>query len=154
MKISKTHHIRKEGPGAGKIRLNPDQRIENTVNAMFYPIVSYAGQESSYPPDLKRDMPLIRMMHNAENPEEFREKAHDFEAMGYLNTATMAGPASQDWTEIYTYLMNKYLKYKKIPNPPKPLVTKLSSHQEEMLNDLKIWIRKQQKEALSKRRNK
>jgi hypothetical protein len=155
MKISKSKHIRTSGPGAGMPRNNPPVQKFRTedpfvqmVNSLTYPTIAFKGQEENYPEPLRNELKIIRMLHRMEKPEEFKNQAHDFEAMGYLSTASLSFPPNRDWSEIFSYLTHKYLLWKKIPNPPQPLVEKLSPQQEDMLTKLKTWIRNQQKEAL------
>jgi hypothetical protein len=159
---SEEEKTEQESPGPQGIAGTPEEKaakkkfvgdIMDTVNSLFWPTIAWQGWESAYPKDLKDRMQQIRLLHSIQDPEDFKVRAHDFEALGFLMTATLAGPASDAWGKVYMYLFTKYMRWKKVEIPdPTLIVETLDSEQERMLDHLKRWIRTTQRKEMERRR--
>jgi len=125
------------------------------INSMQFPIITWPGYEKNYPEELRNRIVIDRMAQLMRDQKEFRLRATDSEALGYLSTASLINPLGADYTEIMSYLFNKVGKNLKIPMP-KGLIpkTEISNYRMSRLNRLKEWIRKKQYQAIKNRRRK
>lgn len=110
-------------------------------------VLYHANDGDLIPEDLKFHIELERLIQakNAGINGDV-EKATDLEAMAYLMSASFAFPLDTDWVNIYSYLVSNYIKKWKKQEVPDFLKEhdKISDYEQRLLNDLKVWIRKQQ----------
>lgn len=65
----------------------------------------------------------------------------DAEACAYLNTASLAMPIDNDWSQVYLYVAGKtYTRWRKGEIPKDIRVDSLTEHQIASLNRLKEWL--------------
>ena len=131
--------------------------ISDLVCALKFPIITHPMGAETIPEDLKRRIPIIRMLQLLNEPDSFREYATDEEVMVYIMTASLAFPLNHEWTQVYMKLTRKYLlawKRTKLEDLPDFLqnVINLNDYEDRLLRDMKCWIRQKQFGYL-KRRN-
>ena len=126
----------------------------NLLRSLTDPLVLFHATDGDLiPEDLKFYIELERLIQtkDAEINGEV-EKATNSEAMAYLMSASFAFPLDRDWVNIYSYLVHKYIKRWKKQDVPDFLKEndKISDYEKRLLEDLKIWIKKQQNREYSR----
>ena len=130
----------------------------NLLRSLTDPLVLFHATDGDLiPEDLKFHIEMERLIQTKNggiNGEV--EKATDSEAMAYLMSASFAFPLDRDWVNIYSYLVNNYVKRWKKQEVPDFLKEhdKISDYEQRLLEDLKIWIKKQQNREYSKNKPK
>ncbi len=130
----------------------------NLLRSLTDPLVLFHATDGDLiPEDLKFHIELERLIQTKDagiNGEV--EKTTDLEAMAYLMSASFALPLDRDWVNIYSYLVNNYVKRWKKQEVPDFLKEhdKISDYEQRLLEDLKIWIKKQQNREYSKNKPK
>ena len=123
-----------------------DGWISDLVGALCDPIVVMPGGWGEDIPEwLRTKITMERLCENMLAIKEGREPtATEAEAAWYLSSASLTGPLSHDWTQIYLYVATGLLKKeagKEIPNDIK--VESLTEYQWRELKHLKNWIYEQ-----------
>lgn len=130
----------------------PKEWIDETVGALFDPIIVYpgGGWEDDLPEKLKKDLPLCRLAHLmlCSQGKAHWDEACDLEALLYMYPRTMVAPLSDQWTRTYLYLGTKCLG----DNVPENIRHEtLSDYDMRELRDLKRWIYSKKVEARKNR---
>lgn len=123
---------------------NDDRWIEDTVNAIQFPVIASPMWQANYPDDIKKSLSVVRLAQLMKDQNDFRTYAHDFEALGYISTASHDAPLRGEWTDIYRYLFTKWSKFNNRDIDPDIKLDEINDYKMRMLKDLKIWIRKKQ----------
>jgi hypothetical protein len=136
-----------------------ERYVKSLVYTFTFPIIGFPGWVEAIPEDLKKDMPMIRMIQLLKEPDTFLEVASDEEAMIYISTASFATPLDHHWTRIYMHLTRNYMlnrKRKKPEDLPDFLreETRLDDYEKKLLKDLKRWIRRKQLEHMREKEKK
>lgn len=130
----------------------------NLLRSLIDPIVLFHATDGDLiPEDLKFHLELERMKQTMKTGISGEiEKATDYEAMAYLMSASFAFPLERDWVNIYSYLINNYIKKWKKQEVPDFLKEhdKISEYEQRLLDDLEIWIKKQQNREYGKNKPK
>ncbi len=130
----------------------------NLLRSLTDPLVLFHATDGDLiPEDLKFHIELERLIQTKDagiNGEV--EKATNSEAMAYLMSASFAFPLDRVWVNIYSYLVHNYIKKWKKQEVPDFLREhdKISEYEQKLLDDLKIWIKKQQSREYSKNKPK
>jgi hypothetical protein len=130
-----------------------ERYVKSLVYTFAFPIIGFPGWLEAIPEDLRKDMPMIRMIQLLKEPDTFLELASDEEAMIYISTASFATPLDHHWTRIYMHLTRNYMLKRKRQKPedlPDFLreETRLDDYERKLLKDLKRWIRRKQLEHM------
>jgi hypothetical protein len=116
---------------------------EDMAAALQMRMIAHQGWESAYPELIKNLVVPARLIQLKNDPRDFEVYATDEEALGYLSTASLAGPPVHEWADITMYLFNKVMPENKVPDDLKGHAV-LDDYRMGMLRDLKRWIRKKQ----------
>jgi CO dehydrogenase/acetyl-CoA synthase beta subunit len=133
-----------------------EKGISDLVGCLTDPIIVFPSPwAEDIPESLKNRVPLARLARQMTGlrgimPEGDDDLATDVEALIYMYPRCLEAPLDHDWTRIYLYLGTKVMGSDKIPEDIK--VDKLHPDQERQLNELKRWIRDQQRKAAAGRR--
>jgi len=112
------------------------------------PIIVWPGYERDLPDYLKNAIQNERLLQAAKGDTS---RATDAEVVAYLMTASLVQPPSRDWANIYLTLATKFLGDKAPKELRKAHSAPLEPQQELELDRLRLWIRKKQKEARSRK---
>lgn len=132
------------------------KQIDSLVGALTDPIIVWpGGWMDTIPESLKSQVPTARLARQMAGlkgimPHGDDDLATDVEALIYMYPRCMEAPLGHDWTRIYLYLGTKVMGSDKVPDDIK--VEKLDPDQERQLNELKRWIRDQQRKVVAERR--
>ncbi|KKM98460.1 hypothetical protein LCGC14_1157660 [marine sediment metagenome] len=135
--------------GGDNVRVDP---IAEMVGALVDPLIVFpSGWEETLPEELRKRLPLDRLLHNMMcNQGKARwDEACDLEALLYMYPLCMARPLGEKWTRIYLYLGTRVMG-KKIPDDIRR--DSLDQYDMEALRDLKQWIQKKKLQARRDRR--
>jgi len=127
-----------------------DTRIEELAEVFTAPIIVFPPADKTLIPEwLLHDIRISRLLKLVRDRE--REIATDEEALAYIMTASLANPLDHDFVTIYMFLFKKIVgrkadvsKLEFLNDVPEELDSYLKSQ----LDDLKRWIRKQQKKRV------
>lgn len=141
----------------GKVVICMEKGFLNLLRSLTDPLVLFHTTDGDLiPEDLKFHIELERMKQTTKTGINGEiEKATDCEAMAYLMSASFAFPLDKDWVNIYSYLVHNYIKKWKKQEVADFLREhdKISEYEQRLLDDLKIWIKKQQnREYIRKKR--
>lgn len=142
----------------GKVVVCMEKGFINLLRSLTGPLVLFHATDGDLiPEDLKFHIELERLIQTKGagiNGEV--EKATDLETMAYLMSASFAFPLDRDWVNIYSYLVHNYVKRWKKQDVPDFLKEhdKISDYEKRLLEDLKIWIKKQQSREYSRKKPK
>ena len=119
-----------------------DSMIGDLVGTLTDPIIVYpGGWGDSLPEWLKNAITLERLAENMKETKGEQPTGTDAEACAYLNTASLAAPMNNDWSQIYLYVAGKtYSRWQKNKMPDDIRVDSLSDQQMADLNRLKEWL--------------
>jgi len=106
-----------------------------TAPMMYHP----GGWEDTLPQDIKQRVIIERLLLVAKGEWD---RVTDAEVICYLYTASLAGPLSGDWTEIYLYMM---AQWKPQVRDAVEVRQELSNWQWTQLQDLKFRMRERQR---------
>jgi hypothetical protein len=123
-----------------------DGWIEDIVGVLLDPIIVVpGGWGESLPEWLKKRVTMERLIENVQAIDEGRElTATDAEAVCYLFTASLTGPISGDWVQIYMYVAGSEMKDQTRNELPEDIkVDTLTENQWRELRHLKAWIYEQ-----------
>ncbi len=126
--------------------------IEEMVGALCDPLIVFpSGWEDTLPEELKKRLPLDRLVHQMKclHGQARWDEACDLEALLYMYPLTLAQPISEQWTRIYLYLGTKVMG-DRIPQDIKEET--LSDYDMVELRQLKRWIQKQKLKARKERK--
>lgn len=131
-----------------------EKRFLNLFRSLTDPLVLLRANDGDLiPDDLKFHIELERLIQtkNAGINGEV-EKTTDLEAMAYLMSESFAFPLDSEWVNIYSYLVHNYIKKWKKQEAPDFLKEneRISDYEQHLLDDLKVWIRKQQNREYSR----
>ncbi len=124
----------------------PDKWIEDITGALFDPIIVMpGGWGDTLPENIRKEIPLHRLIANMEALKTGKMTATDVEAMAYLYTASLVAPMLHDWTQIYLYVATKFLdRHQPRDAGPSAIdeirVDRLTESQERELARFKDWI--------------
>jgi len=125
------------------------------ISYLLSPIITYPNYEDEAKEfeKLVKEERMLRIMKALKNNEEINE-ATDIEALIYLYTTSLAIPLSNDWCEIYFWLIKQCLflkNNKEIPEDLDFINVELDEYQKQLLKELKRWIYKVQQRYLFKK---
>ena len=129
---------------------NQDRGEEQFVNEMMYLLTAPGIVMPGYEDTLKDRMADAKLQRLAHHREIFdTRQCTEFEAMLYISTATLVHPPSRDWTDIYSYLFQRW-------NPDQAEAIKIEPReldysQQEDLRRLRSWIYRTQINHLRRR---
>ncbi len=130
--------------------------IDDIVGAICDPIIVYPGKgwERDLPPDLKKRVPLDRLIHNmlCLKGKASREECCDLEALLYLFPTVMAAPMPDRWNRIYLYLGAKVMG-QAAPEGFAEEYGNLNQYDMDELQKLKRWVQQKKIEARKARAN-
>ena len=132
------------------------KEIDGLVAALTDPIITWPGAwMDTIPESLKSQVPMARLARQMAGlkgimPQGDDDLATDVEALIYMYPRCLEAPLCHDWAKIYLYLGTKVMGSDRMPDDIK--VEKLEPDQERQLNELKRWIRDQQRKAVAERR--
>ena len=142
----------------GKVVMCMEKGFINLLRSLTDPLVLFHATDGDLiPEDLKFHIELERMKQTIKTGINGEiEKATDCEALAYLMSASFASPLDRDWVNTYSYLVHNYVKKWKKQEVPDFLKEhdKISDYDQKLLDDLKIWIRKQQNREYSRNKPK
>ncbi len=93
---------------------------------------------------LKNAIVLERLAENMKASKGEQPTGTDAEACAYLNTASLAAPMDNDWSQIYLYVAGKTCtRWRKSEMPDDIRVDSLNDGQMADLNRLKEWLYRQ-----------
>lgn len=121
-----------------------DGWIDDVVGALCDPIIVYpSGWEDTLPENIKKQIPLERLIMNIKVMKEGGVPVGDTEALAYMYPRTMESPLTDQWYRIYMYVFNQAMKFKKTEVPEDLKSEKLTDYDMRQLDDLKRWIYEQ-----------
>ena len=133
-----------------------DRWIDDIAGAICDPIIVYPGPgwERDLPPDLKKPVPLDRLIHTmlCLKRKASREECCDLEALLYLFRAAMAAPMPDRWNRVYLYLGAKVMG-QAAPEGFAEEHGELSQTDMDDLQKLKRWVQQKKIEARKARAN-
>lgn len=119
-------------------RAEIDRSMDRLAFAMCKPLIVYPGGWHDTIPDHLKTTWKVESLVQARNGEEM---GTDVEALMYLYTAALTTPLDDDWSQIYFYLVTKYMKDRV---PEDISVRELDRYRQGLLQDLKRHIWKKQ----------
>jgi len=120
--------------------------IDDLVGVFCDPIIIFpGGWGEDLPQWLKTSITLERLVMNMRTLKGEEMTGTDAEACVYLNTASLAQPIGDDWTQIYLYIATKVYekwctKESGVTMPEDIRVESLTDEQMRDLNRLKAWL--------------
>ena len=114
------------------------QFVDEMMYLLTAPYMFYPPWDDVWTPENKNRALIYRLAHAM---EIFRtEQATEYETMLYISTATLAGPPSHDWFQIYMWLFSRWKpelakELELLPGRPELNIT-----QTEDLTQLRRWI--------------
>ena len=141
-------------PGNNTTRRSRDREDQGFVDHMMYiltaPFIGFPGWEDGWDANNNKTTALVHRLGNQQ--EIFRDSVcSEFEAMVYLSTATMIGPISHDWGQVYMWLFQRWkpdLSKELDVLPDRP---ELNQNQRDDLTQLRRWIFEQQVRRLKQK---
>ena len=123
-------------------------------DALMYGIIAPLIVDQRWPEvpeDLKLKAKAYRMFQSLQCVKE--EMATEFDALIYLHTASLAQPFDHHWYNIYFHLFKKYFpeQASMLEKQDSYLPVELDKYEEYLLNSLRMWIYKQQINAVRER---
>ncbi len=117
----------------------------NLVGTLTGPIIVYpGGWGDSLPEWLKNAIVLERLAENMKVTKGEQPTGTDAEACAYLNTASLAAPMDNDWSQSYLYVAGKTYSQWHISEMPDDIrVDSVNDQQMADLNRLKDWLYRQ-----------
>ena len=82
----------KERPKEALNNKKVDEFAENMAATIMFPIITFPGQEDTFPKPLKDQLQMLRMLQLMKDEKDFKENALDEEVLGYLSTASLVAP--------------------------------------------------------------
>jgi len=118
-----------------------DGWIDDLVGALCDPIIVFPSPwNADIPDNLKKQIPLERLIMNMKVAKEGGVPVGDCEALIYMFPRTLESPMGYEWTHIYQYCFTKAMTFMKTEIPPDLHVDSLSDYDMRQLDDLKRFI--------------
>jgi len=117
--------------------------VKQMVFALTAPLVVCRGCEGDARDEWKAKAKMYRLAKLLKGEDD--GLATDYEAMIYLCTTSVSFPLGHSWFRIYAHLFRKF--YGEHADRMGIERVELYEYEERMLDDLKRWIRKRQREA-------
>lgn len=115
--------------------------VADLVGALTDPIIAYPSPwMEDIPENLKKQIPLERLIMNMKISKEGGVPVGDCEALAYMFPRTLESPIGYEWTHIYQYCFTKAMTFMKVEVPPDLRVESLSDYDMRQLDDLKRFI--------------
>ncbi|MBN1190429.1 MAG: hypothetical protein JXA46_11800 [Dehalococcoidales bacterium] len=115
--------------------------IDDLVGALTDPIICWPSPWSAdIPENIKKQIPLERLIMNMKVSKEGGVPVGDCEALIYMYPRSLEAPMGYEWTHIYSYCFTKAMIFMKVDVPPDIRVDSLSDYDMRQLDDLKRFI--------------
>ncbi len=125
----------------------------NTVRYLKGPIIGYGGWANDIPNWLRQAIGQARVEQVAQEQVDGKrgDRATEEEVCAYLYGASLSVPFNRDWAEIYQYVFARVLNRRTEPTTGQNLwqlldkepINNLQRHQQQELDKLLRWLRKQ-----------
>lgn len=124
---------------------NADTIVSELAGNFTDPIIVYPGGWGDTIPNWLKDAVVMeRLVENLKVAKGEQPVGTDAEACAYLNTASLAVPIDNDWSQIYLYVATRSCqRWQKCDLPSDIVVDKISDYQMGKLNHLKVWLYQQ-----------